>query len=60
MEITNSNHSDTASKHSYSHHTTQSKIESRMVEVQDQSDRVFLLSLFTFHTDQLVTSEMIL
>ncbi len=53
-----SNHSDTASKHS--HLTTQSKLETRMVEVQDQSDRVFILSLFTFHTDNLVTPEMIL
>ena len=31
-----------------------------MVELQDQRDRVFILSLFTFHADGLVSPEAIL
>ena len=51
-----SNHSDTASKQS--HQTTLSN--SRMVELIDQRDRVFILSLFTFHSEGIVTPEIIL
>jgi len=51
-------YSDSESK--YSHSITQVKPEAKLSEVTEQHDKVFLLSLFSFHIDGILTPDAIL
>jgi hypothetical protein len=52
-------HSDSGSKHSY--YTNQSKlVDVKYSEIQDQIDKIFLFTLFTFNMEDIIDTKTIL
>ena len=52
-----SHNSDSESKHS--HGTSGTKSEAKYTEINDQHDKIFLLALFSFHIDKIITVDEI-